>query len=329
MSTSDSCKDGASISNDDGLCDVNDMLQNMSTADDDVSVCANCGKEGSDINNVCNKCKQVRYCNAACKKKHRHKHKKDCDEHCRHAAELHDNKLFKQPPPQYGDCPICFLRLPTYHMGRNYMTCCGRVICSGCIYAIDEIDEEEKCPFCRVPAPETDEEIVERDKKRVEAGDANAIYDLGLCYRDGEDGYPKDHKKSLELLLRSAELGYASAYNGIGNAYEFGRGVEIDMKTAVHYYELAAMRGDSMARKNLGVIEEEEGNIDRSIKHFMIAAKSGHNESMDQIKRVYSNGEATKDDYTRALQLYQEYLVEIKSVQRDKAASAYDDYRYY
>ena len=61
----------------------------------------------------------------------------------------------------------------------------------------------------------------------------------------------------------------------------------------------------------------------------MIAAKSGHNESMDQIKRVYSNGEATKDDYTRALQLYQEYLVEIKSVQRDKAASAYDDYRYY
>ena len=41
---------------------------------DDVSTCANCGKEGnSDDMNTCNKCKEVKYCNAACKKKHRKK----------------------------------------------------------------------------------------------------------------------------------------------------------------------------------------------------------------------------------------------------------------
>ena len=69
----------------------------MSTTDKDkdiVSICANCGKEGSDVNNICNKCKQVKYCNASCKKKHRHKHKKECEEHIRLAAEqsakLHD-----------------------------------------------------------------------------------------------------------------------------------------------------------------------------------------------------------------------------------------------
>ena len=54
----------------------------------------------------------VKYCNAACKKKHRSKHKKHCEEHVKlaaqSAAKLHDEKLFKQPPPQYGDCPICF-----------------------------------------------------------------------------------------------------------------------------------------------------------------------------------------------------------------------------
>ena len=102
---------------------MNSMLQNMSTADKDVSMCANCGKEGSDANNICNKCKMVKYCNAACKKKHRHKHKKDCEEHVRLAvekhdeelriaAELHDKKLFKQPPPR-EDCLICFLRMTT------------------------------------------------------------------------------------------------------------------------------------------------------------------------------------------------------------------------
>ena len=76
MSKSDSCKDDESKSNDDGLSDVNDKLHNMSIADDILSICANCGKEGNDVNNICNKCKMAKYCNAACKKKHRKKHKK-------------------------------------------------------------------------------------------------------------------------------------------------------------------------------------------------------------------------------------------------------------
>ena len=36
MSTSDNCKDGVSKSNNDDVCDVNDMLQNMSTDDENV-----------------------------------------------------------------------------------------------------------------------------------------------------------------------------------------------------------------------------------------------------------------------------------------------------
>lgn len=94
MSTAYVCNnDSASKSNDDDVCEVNDMLQNMSTADNNMSLCANCGKEGA--SNTCNKCKQVRYCNAVCKKKHKHKHKKECE---RRVAELHDKELFKQPP---------------------------------------------------------------------------------------------------------------------------------------------------------------------------------------------------------------------------------------
>ena len=44
---------------------------------------------------------------------------------------------------------------------------------------------------------------------------------------------------------------------------------------------------------------------------------------------MYTNGKATKEDYTTALRAYQEYLGEIKSVQRDKAAAASERYRYY
>ena len=37
----------------------------------------------------------------------------------------------------------------------------------------------------------------------------------------------------------------------------------------------------------------------------------------------------TKEDYMKALQLYQEYLDEIKSHQRDEAAAADEKCRYY
>ena len=49
-------------------------------SNEENNICANCGKEGGDnIVNTCNKCDLVQYCNAACKKKHRSKHKKKCD----------------------------------------------------------------------------------------------------------------------------------------------------------------------------------------------------------------------------------------------------------
>ena len=333
MSTSNKiCNDGASKLNDD-VCEMNDMLHNMSTAADDnnnVPVCANCGKEGRDVNNTCNKCKSVMYCNAACKKKHRSKHKKACN---KRVAELHDEALFKQPPLEYEDCPICFLRMPSLDTGRRYNTCCGKTICSGCAYAPVYDNEgsivDETCPFCRIPTATSNEEVVKRTNKRVEVGDATAICNLGFYYSNGEHGLPQNHAKVLELWHRAGELGYVSAYNNIGYAYESGRGAEVDKKKARHYYELAAMKGSASARNAIGIIEGRAGNSDRAIKHCMIAVRSGYITSLKGIKLLYTEGHATKDDYTKALQNYQEYLNEVKSVQRDEAAAAGEQYRYY
>jgi len=329
MSTSDSCTDSTSKSNNDEVCDkVNDMLQNMSTAD--ISICANCGKEGNDVNNICNKCKMVKYCNAACKKKHRHKHKKQCE---RQVAELHDEKLFKQPPPK-EDCPICFLRLPYLNIGSRYMSCCGKVICSGCMYAPVYDNQgnkvnNKKCPFCRTPDPTTQEETNEREKKRLKVGDGQAFLNIGYKYFNGRFGYPQDRTKALDLFHRAAELGHGSAYNNIGNAYEFGVGVEIDKKKAIHYYEHAAMGGNVAARHSLGNDELRAGHYERAIKHYMIAVTVGYDDSLKIIQKMYKHGDASREVYTKALQSYQTYLGEIKSRQRDEAAAADDEYRYY
>ena len=350
MSASDNCKDSASKSSDDGVCDVNGMLNNTSigaTADDGISICANCGKQGDNINNICNKCKQVKYCNATCKKVHKKKHKKDCEEHVRLAtekhnkelriaADLHDIELFKQPPPsQYGDCPICFLRLPSLGSGSTYYSCCGKTVCCGCVHAPVYDDQgnvivEKTCPFCRTPRPASEKEVIERTTKRAELDDPIAIYNLGCYHRDGRGGFPQDYNKAFELWQQAGELGHSEAYVCLGYAYDHGRGIEVDETKARYYYELGAMGGSAVARNNLGSMEGEAGNIERAIKHLIIAVRGGYNKSLEMIQKMYTNGHATKDDYTKALQLYQSYLLEIKSVHRDKAAAAREDtFRYY
>ena len=163
-----------------------------------ISSCENCGKgEGCDLKK-CSACKMVQYCSVGCQKALRPQHKRECK---KRAAELHDEALFKQPPLN-EECPICFLTLPSLHTGSKYKSCCGKIVCSGCIRAVQMVDGDAKCPFCRVPTPVSDEEIIARLEKRVEVDDANAIHNLGCCYNDG-DCIPQDQAKALEHWHRS------------------------------------------------------------------------------------------------------------------------------
>ena len=156
----------------------------------------------------------------------------------------------------------------------------------------------------------------------------STLMDVSLSRQ--EYRYPQDYTKALELFHRAAELGHAEAYLNIGCAHHTGQGTEVDMKRATYYWELAATRGNVIARNNLGSNEYlEEGNVKRALKHYMISAKDGYAGSLMMIQDMYNSGKATKDDYTAALQLYQAYLGEIKSPQRDKAAAAREEYRYY
>ena len=297
----------------------------INSTDDDIILCANCGKGEESAGDLksCTACKMVKYCNRDCQIAHRKQHKKECK---KRAAKLHDEALFKQPlPPE--DCPICMLPLPSLDTGHKYYSCCGKEICSGCVHAVAIRDiDEQKCPFCRTPAPDSEEEAIEINKKRVEVGDAIAIFDLGIFYDNGKCGMTQDQDKAMELYHEAGELGCAEAYFNIGNAYYNGRGVDRDEKKANHFDELAAMGGSVYARHNLGCSECRVGNWDRAIKHWLIAAGSGNNNSVKGIQQLYTDGHATKEDYTKALQAYQEYFEDVRSEQRDQAAAYNDTY---
>jgi len=304
----------------------------MSTADNnkDTDACANCGKgeDGGKSLKACTACKLVKYCSRECQIAHRPQHKKQCK---KRAAELYDGKLFKQPPPEHGDCPICFQRMPSLFSGSTYVACCGKLICNGCIHAPvydhqGNVIAEEKCPFCRTPTPSSEDELLKLIQKRIQEEDGDAMNDMGGYYKNGMYGLPQDYAKALELWRRAADLGHAEACSKIGSAYNYGKGVERDKRKALHYWELAAIRGDASSRYDLGVSDANTGNYGRALKHWMIAVGSGDADSLQIIREMVKIGHATKDDYSRALRSYQEYLNEIKSDQRDKAAIRYKYY---
>ena len=61
----------------------------------------------------------------------------------------------------------------------------------------------------------------------------------------------------------------------------------------------------------------------------MIAVGGGDNDSVKGIQQLYKAGCATKEDYASALRAYQTYLDEIRSEQRDAAATFHDEYKYF
>ena len=282
---------------------------------EDENVCANCGVAG--IDNIklkkCGACGLVRYCCVACQKEHRPEHKKECK---KRAAELHDENLFKQPESSdLGDCPLCFLPLSLDPKKSSLYSCCSKVICKGCVYANMKSNRGDSCPFCRTPV--SDKENHRRIMKRIEANDPVAMTHMARkCYDEG------DYDTAFEYWNKAAELGDLIAHYQLGVIYREGEGVEKDEEKAVYHWEKAAVGGDPDARHNLGVMEERNGNMNRAVKHWIIAANQGYDKSMKALWEAFKHGIITKDDLEAAIRAHEAAVDATKSPQREAAERA-------
>ena len=150
----------------------------------------------------------------------------------------------------------------------------------------------------------------------MELHDANAFDKLAGWYHHGENGLPQDDRKAFKLFQRGAELGSIQAHYFLGLVHTIGEGVEQDDDKAMHYFGLAAIGGHEQARYTLGMYDEEKGNIDRAMKHFMIAARCGYDKSLKAISKGYKAELVTKEDYASTLRAHRASQDEMKSEQR-------------
>ena len=115
---------------------------------------------------------------------------------------------------------------------------------------------------------DNDNEDVEQEtigvyRRAAAKGDADAMFNLGLCYKHGAHGVGQDAATAFSWFQRAAETetsdgrggqhGHATAQCNLAVCYYTGEGVAQDSVEAVRWFERAAAQGLAAAQHNLGV----------------------------------------------------------------------------
>ncbi len=138
-------------------------------------------------------------------------------------------------------------------------------------------------------------------QKKANAGDAEAQYNLGMCYANGV-GIARDEAEAVKWYAKSAEQGLANAQNNLSVCYAKGDGVARDDAAAVKWFRLATEQGDAKAQRNLGVAYHNGNGVPQSpweayVWHS-IAAANGIRES--EKYRDEDAGLLSAEDLARA-----------------------------
>ena len=156
--------------------------------------------------------------------------------------------------------------------------------------------------------------------KRVEANDP-----VALCEEGVTQYFKADYSSAFEYLTRAAELGDMEAHYQLSRMYDLGKDVEKDIEKELHHLKEAAIGGHPSARCGLGFHEYDNGNIERAVKHWIIAAAQGHDDSIKFLLEGFKRGFVSKENLAAALRAHQAAVNSAKSPQREAAEECYDN----
>ena len=140
------------------------------------------------------------------------------------------------------------------------------------------------------------------NEKKAHKGDANAQALLGELYYFGTPpSYPCDYDKAFSWFKKAETAGNARALYCIGLCYVNGLGVEKDMKKGIDYFRRAAYKGFDAAYVNLGIMYDEGNDyIDmdkaEAAELWLMAAKKGNFIGQYLIGLCYKNGDGVNQD---------------------------------
>jgi TPR repeat protein len=104
-------------------------------------------------------------------------------------------------------------------------------------------------------SPKGDDSHVRELRQKAEQGDADAQYELGWMYDNGE-GVPENDAEAVKWYRLAAEQGDALAQNNLGVMNARGEGVPQNDLEAYFWLNLAAAQGVTTAKESKAIIEK-------------------------------------------------------------------------
>ena len=147
-----------------------------------------------------------------------------------------------------------------------------------------------------------DRKQFEEQKAKAEAGDPFYQCAVGEVFDFGLFGLPKDANEAVKWYRKAAQQNFAQAEYDLGSCYAEGQGVMKDDAEAVKWYRKAADQNLPKAEYNLGV-EYYFGrkgvpqDYFRAFKWFRKAAEQGLSRAQFNLGICYVKAEGTPKDY--------------------------------
>jgi TPR repeat protein len=141
----------------------------------------------------------------------------------------------------------------------------------------------------------------------AERRDISAQYALGLCFRVGARGAPKDEAQWLAWTQRSASSNLASAQTDLGLIHQRGEcGLSIDHAEGARLHALGAAQGLARAQHNLACCYRDGEGVPRDLveaaRLFRVAAEAGDVSAQAVMSGLYAIGDGVALDYAAAMQ---------------------------
>ena len=248
--------------------------------------------------------------------------------------------------PQSGrdECPICYHVLPLANCDSVYMSCCGKVICQGCIvgreraqvkesgFIIEGKTPEDKqfmlilkhwsglCPFCRAEYPANEEEVVQRLNARISIRNDEdytiALVGLGSCYLEGKHGLPLNYGKAEEIFQQAYDLGNPTAASDLVDLYERHYP---DQKEKMMKYLLRGETLGNIACMQFLINLAIESKNHREISRLCMKVARLGGDTQQNLMSCYENQVLSKDDLAATLRAHQAVQDETKTARREYA----------
>jgi TPR repeat protein len=196
------------------------------------------------------------------------------------------------------------------------------------------------CVFNNIVRQENiEEQLITRLQRVAEQGDANAQYNLGKYYYNG-DTIKRDYEQAVYWYKQAAEQDNADAQYNLGKCYEYGYGVEKNCEQATYWYKKAvcywkrlAEQGEVEAQYKLGLCYRLGNGVEKDDKQVVYwykkAAEQGFIVAQYELGFCYFNAMGVDKDYDISVYWYKKAAEQDYMQAQYNLGSFYDPLKYY